>query len=174
MFGDVFALEIAGAGLLLDASVPNESNVECVCSLAPDLGEAIDAPASAPSPSLLDLYKDGESVSLSRGPALVGVELGLSGLVLLAEDRGVILAPKLLIGVAPSFCKRGESIGAGAGADLFVTEGDGVDRFVGFASRGAGEERRELVVAGSLGISGGGGGDARLLRSRADIAQGVS
>lgn len=156
---------------MLADSVPIGDTIGPVLPLAADPGEAIDVPASRPGSSLLDLCRDGDRVSLSCRPALEGPAFGLSGLALLAEDRGVMFDTRFVVGVDPPFCRRGESIGAWEGADRLETEGDGVVLLVAVSSRGAGEERNELVVAGNLGIRGRGGGKLRLLRSRVDIAQ---
>lgn len=94
-------------------------------------------------------------------PVCVGVVFALLTFAFRAEERGVTLRPTLLRGVAPVSGPgiRGESI-------FFCADivEDGDDLLSGAARRGAGEERSDVVVVGSLGIRGRGGGDARALR----------
>lgn len=117
--------------------------------------------------SLLDLYSVGEKARSGSTLGCVGVVFTLLTFALRAEERGVTLKPTPLTGVAAASWPgiRGESTFccAHSGALEDVVE-DGDDLLTGAARRGAGEERSAVVVVGSLGISGRGGGEVRVLR----------
>lgn len=126
-------------------------------------GEAISVVVA----SLLDLYNVGERARSDSMAPCVGVLIALPTFALRADDRGVTLRPTPLIGVAAGSWapRRGESILCCANEERSgdVVE-DGEALLNGAARRGAGEERSDVVVVGSLGIRGRGGGEARKLR----------
>lgn len=103
----------------------------------------------------------------------VGVELPLPILLLLADERGVILPfdTMLFTGVA-SFAatlSRGDPT-FGVEEDLvgsWTPLGDAL--LIDAARRGAGEDFREVVDAGRRGMRGLGGGEVRFARSLEDI-----